>query len=239
RFLGQALHHRDVVHLLQRAHPPPSDRGSATDDEDRAVAGLRLSERRGCVGDPGAGGDCGDAAFSRDLGPALRGKSGRLLVADVDDPDLMLGRPGQDRPDMPAVQREQVAGAGALQRERDQLAGVGRIAHSAIAKGMAGVLNAATGEPSLPTTMTPPTDFIAVPSSATAPLATAAGSMPCSSSMTIRRLSASRMNASPWPVPPTAPNRSSAKMPAPGIGESPMRPGHLLWTPPVETATAR
>ena len=46
-----------------------------------------------------------------------------------------------------------------------------------------------------------------------------------------------RIIASPNPVQETPP-RSSAYVPQPGKGESPMRPGSLLKIPPVEVATA-
>src|SRR5919204_617080 len=56
-----------------------------------------------------------------------------------------------------AVEREEVADSGALQREGDELTRVSGVGgHSAIAYGIAGVLNAARGDPSRPMTMTPP-----------------------------------------------------------------------------------
>ena len=120
---------------------------AAADDEHRAVARLRLRQRRRRVGDAGPGGDRGDAALARHLGPTLGGEGGRLLVAHVDDADAVLGGAGEDRPDVTAVEGEEVAGARALQRERDQLAGVARVTVTRrIAQGMAGVLNAACGD---------------------------------------------------------------------------------------------
>src|SRR6266568_7045404 len=238
RLLREAPDDLDVVHLLQRAHPPARFRRAASDHEHGAVGRLCLRESRHRVGDARAGGDRRDAAFARDLRPPFRRERRRLLVAHVDDADAVLLGPDEDRPDVAAVEREKVADAGALERQHDQLAGVGRVAHLADAHGIAGVLNAACGGPVRPRRITPPWACIALPKRSTAPCATAEGSIPCCSSTTMSRARPRRMKASPWPVPQTAPNRSSAYMPAPGMGESPIRPGSLPLMPPVETATA-
>ena len=125
RLLRQALHDLDVVHLLQRAHAPPGVGRAAPDDEHRAVGRLRLGERRGGVGHAGPGSDGRDADLSCHLGPPLGRERGGLLVAHVDDPDAVLGRAGEDRPDMAAVQREEVTDSRVLEGERDELPCVG------------------------------------------------------------------------------------------------------------------
>ena len=56
---------------------------------------------------------------------AVGGVRRDLLVAHVDDANVVLGRAGQDRPDVAAVESEEMADAGVLERERDQLPGVG------------------------------------------------------------------------------------------------------------------
>jgi hypothetical protein len=101
--LRQAAHDLEVVHLLQRTHAPPGSRSAAADHEHRAVAGLRLGQRGRSVRDARTGGDGGDPDLARHLRPTLRGERGRLLVADVDDPDTVLSRAGEDRPDVSAV----------------------------------------------------------------------------------------------------------------------------------------
>src|SRR5260370_847970 len=135
--------------------PPPNPAGRfasrmspAADQEHRTVTCLRLRQRRDRVGDAWAGRDRGDPALARDLGPPLGGKSRRLLVADVDDSDAVLCGACEDRPDVAAVEREQVADPRALQGERDQLAGIDRVCHWAMANGIAGVLKTACGGPS-------------------------------------------------------------------------------------------
>ena len=75
----------------------------------------------------------------------------------------MLRGAHEHRPDVAAVEGEQVADACALEGEGDQLAGVAGVVHSAIAWGIAGVLNAACGDPSRPMTMTPPSAPSAFP----------------------------------------------------------------------------
>ena len=82
-------------------------------------------------------------------------------MTHVDQPDAVLFRAHEDRPDVPAVQREEVADARTLERERDQLSGVTGVHYCAIAHGMAGVLNAACGAPSRGIRITPPCACIA------------------------------------------------------------------------------
>ena len=129
RLLREAANDLDVVHLLQRAHAPARFRRSAADDEHRAVRRLRLRDRRHRVGDPRPGGDRSDAALARHLGPALRGECRGLFVPRIDDPDPVLRGADEHRPDMGAVEGEQVADPGALQRQRNQLAGICGVAH--------------------------------------------------------------------------------------------------------------
>ncbi len=131
RLFGQRLHHRDVIHLLERAHPPARDGRAAAEHEHRAVAGLRLGQRGHRVGDARPGGDRGHSALARHLGPTLGREGGRLLVAHIDDANAVLGRAGEDRPDVAAVQCEEVAGAGALERQSDELACVARVSQRA------------------------------------------------------------------------------------------------------------
>ena len=119
-------------------------RRAAADQEHRAVTRLGLRQRRDRVGHSRTGSDSGYPTFARDLCPPLCGEGGRLLVADVDDPDAVLGRAGEDRPDVAAVESEQMSCPGAFQRQGDQLTSVYCIhAYSAMANGMAGVLKAA------------------------------------------------------------------------------------------------
>ncbi len=113
-----------MVHLLERAHAPAGHRRASADDEHRAVVALRLGERRGRVRHARPGGDRGHAALARDLGPTLGGERGRLLVPKIDHADAMLDRARQHRPDVRAVEGEQVTDCGALERKGDQLAGV-------------------------------------------------------------------------------------------------------------------
>src|SRR5207237_10581777 len=82
------------------------------------------------VGDARPGRDRGHPALARHLGPSLGSEGGRLLVAHVDDADAVLGRAGEDGPDVAAVQGEEVSGAGALERQRDELARVAGVSHA-------------------------------------------------------------------------------------------------------------
>ncbi len=109
RLFGQALNDRDVVHLLQGAHAPSRLGCAAANQEHRTVARLRLRQRGDRVGDARAGRDRGDSTFARDFGPPFGGKRRRLLVAHVDDANAVLGGPGEDRPDVASVEREQMA----------------------------------------------------------------------------------------------------------------------------------
>jgi hypothetical protein len=131
RLLGHALHHRDVVHLLQRAHPPPGGRCAAADDEHGAIARLRLGQRGHRVGHAGTGRHRRHTAFARDLGPPFGRKSRRLLMPHVDDVDAVLDGAGEDRPDVAAVQGEEVADSRTLEGKRDQLSCVAGITQRA------------------------------------------------------------------------------------------------------------
>ena len=127
RFLGQAAHDLDMVHLLQRAHPPTRHRRPPADDEHRAVIGLRLGERRRGVGHTGPRRHRHHTAFARDLRPTLGRKRRRLLMADVDHSNPVLGRAHEERPDVAAIEREEVTDAGSLEGQRNQLASVARV----------------------------------------------------------------------------------------------------------------
>src|SRR5665213_4081927 len=50
-------------------------------------------------------------------------------MAHVDDADAMLGGPGQDRPDVTAVESKEVASPSAFQRQGDQPTGVNGIVY--------------------------------------------------------------------------------------------------------------
>jgi hypothetical protein len=63
-------------------------------------------------------------------------------------------------------------------------------------------------------------------------------SMPASSDHAIRCAKPLTRNVSPAPVADTATPDGCASRPAPGIGESPTRPGHCPARPPVEVAAA-
>src|SRR5205807_3557451 len=94
----------------------------------------------------------------RDLGPALGGEAGRLLVAHVDHPDAApLGAQVQ-APDVAAVEREDRRAARLRERLRDQVAGRDGVGHQPVrcAHAMNGVLWAAAGWPAASTRITPP-----------------------------------------------------------------------------------
>src|SRR6185312_6926906 len=97
---------------------------AAADDENRRVVQARLRERGHRVGHARACGYSGDAALARDLRPALCREGGGLLVPHIDDSNAVLFGPDEDRPDMPAVEGEEMRDARALERERHQLSGV-------------------------------------------------------------------------------------------------------------------
>ena len=56
---------------------------------------------------PGPGGQRGDADPAGRLGEPLGGEGGRLLMADVEDPDPLRFAAVVDREDVPAREREQ------------------------------------------------------------------------------------------------------------------------------------
>ncbi len=111
RELGQGADERDVVDLLQRAHPPASGGGAPAEDDHRRVVGLCGAHRAHAIGDAGSGRERADAGLARDLRPALGGERGRGLMADVDDVDPLLATAVVDREQVSAGEREQPADA--------------------------------------------------------------------------------------------------------------------------------
>ena len=94
-----------------------------------ADAYARLTRNVGvAVVTAGPGRDHRDADVLREPRVRVGGVGGRLLVAEVDDPDAFGEAAVVDRQDVPAAQREHVAHASLPQRARDEFA-TRQIAH--------------------------------------------------------------------------------------------------------------
>ncbi len=124
--LHQRADERQVVDLLERAHPPPHLGRAAAERHHRHAVGLRGGDRADAVGHAGAGGEGADARLAGRLGPADRGEGGGLLVAEVDDVDPLGLAAVVDREEVAAAEGEELADAAALQRLGDQPAAVDR-----------------------------------------------------------------------------------------------------------------
>src|SRR5687768_3571871 len=105
-----------MVDLLQRALPPPEGRGAPGQSEDRSTVERSLRQWADDVRDAGTCRYRSYAHRARDAGPALRGEACVLLVANVHQTDPFLMTSIQERKDVAAAQREDVAHAQGLQR---------------------------------------------------------------------------------------------------------------------------
>jgi hypothetical protein len=123
--LGDGPHHADVVHLLQRSPAQVVERTLASDDQDRRVGAPGVGDAGDTVRNAGAGRDGGDADLA---GVAARPGVGRvhrrLLVADVDDPDVLVDAAIVERHDVAAGEREQALDARLLERAGCELPSV-------------------------------------------------------------------------------------------------------------------
>jgi hypothetical protein len=108
-----------------------------------------------------------------------------------------------------------------------------------MARFMPGVVKRQFGAPVAGMAMTPPVPPSARTSSSTAATASAGAWAASRTRASISCATPARRKNSPAPVQDTAQLRSSAQVPAPITGESPIRPQRLPVTPPVEVAEAR
>ena len=118
--LGQRRDERDVVDLLERAHPPACGRGAAAEREHRRAVHQRGRHPAHPVRDARARRERAHARLPGGLGPALGRERRGLLVADVDDVDALLAAAVVDREQMTAGEREQLRDAVRLEALRHQ-----------------------------------------------------------------------------------------------------------------------
>ena len=105
--LGDGGDQRRVVELLEAAGAPAAGRGPAPQHQHGRAVEVGGGDGADPVGHPGPGGEDGQPGPAQQLGRGLGREHGRLLVADVDQPQRRVGR------DRPVVQGEHVpAGQG-------------------------------------------------------------------------------------------------------------------------------
>ena len=115
-----------MVDLLERARAPAHLGRAAAEHHERRAVELRAGEGAHPVGDPGAGGQRGDAGLAGRLRVALGRPGRRLLVAGVDQVDALGDAAVVDREQVAAGEREQLRDAAVGERAGDQLAAVDR-----------------------------------------------------------------------------------------------------------------
>jgi hypothetical protein len=128
--LGDRAHEGDRIHVLKRPHVAQELRARAADDDHRDPRALRVRDRGDDVGDAGTGGDRAHAGPAGDARVAVGGVTGGLLVANVDDLDLLVEASVVDGLDVAAAEREKVRRSVALERLRDEPASV-HVCHAA------------------------------------------------------------------------------------------------------------
>ena len=92
-----------MVHVLERAHVLEGARALAADADHRHVAAKRVRDARHRIGDAGSRGDEGDARLARRACPAFGAVRGGLLVAQIDDADVLIEAPVVDALDVTAA----------------------------------------------------------------------------------------------------------------------------------------
>ncbi len=123
---GQRCHERHVVDLLKGALPPAQRGRAATEHHQRRLVLLGGGHRAHPVGDAWARGQRGDARHAGHLRPALRGERGGLLVAGVDQPDVLGAAAVVDREQVSTRQREDRVDPACPQPPGDQMSRVDR-----------------------------------------------------------------------------------------------------------------
>ena len=132
RLLRDRCQHRDVVELLQGPRTPASLRRTPAQDHERRAVEHGRRHGRDPVRHPRARGQGRHTRSPRQLGRALGGEGRGLLVADVDDADVLLHRGVVQGEDVPAGEREQLLDAEGRERGQRQFPAVpGPCSHAA------------------------------------------------------------------------------------------------------------
>ena len=122
----QRRHERHVVDLLQRPLSPAQCGRPPAEHHQRRLVLLCGRHRAHPVGDARTRGQCGDAGHPGHLRPAFGGERGGLLVAGVDQPDVLGAAAVVDGEQVPAGEREDGVDAAGAQPSGNQMSGVDR-----------------------------------------------------------------------------------------------------------------
>ena len=121
---GDSGKERRVVHLLQSAHQLLTQHVPATDQEHGRVGRVRRRHRGDGVGDTRSGGHHRHPQPARQPAVCLGGVTGRLLMAEVDDPDPLLHAAVEDGEDVAPGDGEQGVDALGLEGSGSDLTAV-------------------------------------------------------------------------------------------------------------------
>ena len=116
RPLGDRLHHRDVVHLLERTTTEVVERSLASEHQDRGVGPPGVRHPGHAVGDTGACGKDRNADLAGiQPSPGISGVHRRLFMANIDDLDALVNTAIIDAHDVAAGEREDTFNSGGLE----------------------------------------------------------------------------------------------------------------------------